>query len=190
MSIRVVQLFVSGGPFMWPILALSVIGLAIIIERGTYMAGFARRNRRLTRYLANRGGQGGSGYRLLDEALPGLDPEAADQRITAVLQLEFDRAEKVFTLLGAVGSLAPLLGFMGTVSGMIAAFQSIAAADRVSVSLVAAGISQAMITTAFGLIVAVPCLFCDHLYRFLQRSEAHYLQEEVGRTLRLPGGAQ
>lgn len=45
-----------------------------------------------------------------------------------------------------------------------------------------------MITTAFGLIVAVPCSFFDHLYRFLLRSEAHYLQEEVGRALGAEGG--
>ena len=173
---------------MWPILVLSVIGLALIIERGAFLSSFARRNRKLRRYLSSHGAEGSPGYRGLDASLFEQGPAAADRWIQEVIQLEFDRVEKVLALLGAMASLAPLLGFMGTVSGMISAFQAIAAADRVSVSLVAAGISEAMITTAFGLIVAVPCSFFDHLFRFLLRSEAHYLQEEVGRALGLRRG--
>ena len=61
-------------------------------------------------------------------------------------------------ILSAIGNIAPLLGFLGTVSGMISAFQSIAAADQVSARLVAGGIYEALVTTEAGLIVAIPLL--------------------------------
>jgi biopolymer transport protein ExbB len=58
--------------------------------------------------------------------------------------------------LATIANVAPLLGFLGTVSGMISAFAAIAAAEQVSAKLVAKGIQEALITTATGLIIAVP----------------------------------
>ena len=52
-------------------------------------------------------------------------------------------------------AIAPMLGFLGTVWGMVGAFEEIAAADNISASIVAEGISEALLTTAFGLVVAV-----------------------------------
>jgi len=62
------------------------------------------------------------------------------------------------SVLNAVANIAPMLGFLGTVSGMISAFYQIAAADQVSAKIVAAGIMEALITTETGLIVAIPVL--------------------------------
>jgi len=64
--------------------------------------------------------------------------------------------ERGMVWVSSVTTLAPLLGFLGTVSGMINAFEAIAASEQVNAKLVASGISEALITTAFGLIVAVP----------------------------------
>jgi biopolymer transport protein ExbB len=64
--------------------------------------------------------------------------------------------EKGLVVLASISSIAPMLGFLGTVSGMIRAFGEIAAAKNVEASLVAGGIQEALITTASGLIIAIP----------------------------------
>ena len=64
-------------------------------------------------------------------------------------------------------SLAPMLGFTGTVSGMVSAFESIAAANDIQPALVAVGISQALLTTLFGLVVAMIIQFFQNLFTFM-----------------------
>jgi biopolymer transport protein ExbB len=64
--------------------------------------------------------------------------------------------ERGLVALSSVANVAPLLGFLGTVSGMISAFEAIANADQVNAKLVASGISEALITTAAGLLIAIP----------------------------------
>ena len=68
-------------------------------------------------------------------------------------------------VLASIANVAPLMGFLGTVSGMIHAFEAIAAAEQVSAKLVATGISEALITTATGLIIAVPSLVAYNYLR-------------------------
>ena len=67
--------------------------------------------------------------------------------------------------LGVIANLAPMLGFLGTVTGMIKAFQAIAAAGTSNASLVASGISEALLTTAAGLLVGIPSLALFHFFR-------------------------
>jgi biopolymer transport protein ExbB len=67
--------------------------------------------------------------------------------------------------LGVIANLAPMLGFLGTVTGMIKAFQAIAAAGVSNPSLVASGISEALLTTAAGLLVGIPSLALFHFFR-------------------------
>ena len=67
--------------------------------------------------------------------------------------------------LGLVANLAPMLGFLGTVTGMIKAFNAIAAAGASNPSLVASGISEALLTTAAGLVVGIPALALFHFFR-------------------------
>jgi biopolymer transport protein ExbB len=67
--------------------------------------------------------------------------------------------------LGVVANLAPMLGFLGTVMGMIKAFNAIAAAGTSNPGLVASGISEALLTTAAGLLVGIPALALFHFFR-------------------------
>ena len=67
--------------------------------------------------------------------------------------------------LGVIANLAPMLGFLGTVTGMIKAFQAIAAAGTSNPSLVASGISEALLTTAAGLVIGIPALALFHFFR-------------------------
>ena len=78
--------------------------------------------------------------------------------------IEMAFLEKNMIWLNAVITLAPMLGFTGTVVGMIAAFDAIKAANDISPAVVAGGISQALLTTAFGLIVAMIIQTCQNLF--------------------------
>jgi biopolymer transport protein ExbB len=83
-------------------------------------------------------------------------PEAVEKAIHTAGAIEMAFLERGLLALATISNIAPLLGFLGTVTGMISAFAAIAAAEQVSARLVAKGIEEALITTATGLIIAVP----------------------------------
>lgn len=173
------QVFLSGGPFMWPILFFSVIAFALILERAVVLIIFKNTITGFLLFLISKGESGKNRIREIDDEIFSMSKKEADELISEVFQLIVDKINRVIELIAGVGSIAPLLGFIGTVYGMIIAFQSIANADRVSVKLVAGGISQALITTGFGLAVAIICLFFDQLYRFILSSQVHKLEKGV-----------
>ena len=80
-------------------------------------------------------------------------------------QIEATALSKNVRGLGVVANLAPMLGFLGTVTGMIKAFNAIALAGTSNPSLVASGISEALLTTAAGLLVGIPSLALFHFFR-------------------------
>lgn len=165
-----VDLFLQGGPFMWPILALLVFGLTITFERIYTLTKASLVTKRfiprINKALEDKG---------VDAALevcketPGPIAEVfhaglsrADQGIDVVEKsietagsIEMAFLEKGMIWLSTVITIAPMLGFAGTVSGMVRAFQDIAAANDISPAVVASGISEALLTTLFGLIVGI-----------------------------------
>ena len=92
----------------------------------------------------------------------GFEMEAALEEAGARVLYDLRRNCKV---LAVVADIAPLLGLMGTVTGMIKAFDVVAFRALGRTELLAEGISEALLTTAFGLIVAVPAAVCYHIYR-------------------------
>ena len=155
-----IELYVTGGVFMHPILICSVVGLAIILER-LYFFAKARTNTRrllgeLLHVLQDQGFE--SAQRMLHSGLlrAKKGPEAVEKAIQTAASIQTAGLERGLIWLATVANIAPLLGFLGTVSGMIHAFEAIAAAEEVSAKLVATGIYEALITTAAGLIVAIP----------------------------------
>lgn len=173
-------LFRAGGIFMWPILVLSVCAVALVLERIVTITLFHVKTSRLTKFLASGGTTGRSEFSTIGTAVFDIAPDEAERRIEEAVQTAFDRMGRNNELLAGIGNVAPLLGFIGTVSGMISSFSSIAQADRVSVKLVAGGIAEALITTGFGLIVAVICISAEHLVRYYLSSRAHSIEEEAG----------
>jgi len=166
-----IELYWTGGVFMHPILVCSVFGVAIIIERLLFFAKARTDTGRLMSELlrvlqdqgfdaaqrmlhATRGPIAAVLHSGLMRAKKG--PEAVEKAITTAASIETALLERGLIWLATVANIAPLLGFLGTVSGMIHAFEAIAAAEEVSARLVATGIYEALITTAAGLIVAIP----------------------------------
>ena len=192
-----IELYWTGGVFMHPILLCSIVGLAIIIERAAFFTKARTDTRRLMgdlqRVLQD------EGFEAAQRMLHGLrgpiaavlhsglarakrGPEAVEKAVETAASIEIAQLERGLIWLQTVANLAPLLGFLGTVSGMIHAFEAIAAAEEVSARLVATGIYEALITTAAGLIVAIPAQ-AAHNY-FVSRIDKFVIDvEESGAEL-------
>ena len=192
-AFSLLDLFKLGGVFMWPLLVFSVAAMAIIIDRVLYLF---RHKLRIDEPAARvmETIQKGS----IKDAAGFLEPISGKSMGAKVLLalvnhagLNEDRLEKAvetealgcihslesgFNFLTAIGSLAPLTGFLGTVSGMIGAFHSIAEATEVNAQIVANGIYEALITTVFGLIIAIIAMSAHYILtsfvdRFAVRTE-------------------
>ncbi len=163
--------FNKGGIFMWPLLLSSVVGVALSLERW-YTLSRARINTRrfIDRLLAALRDQGVDGAidictrtrgpiaAILHSGLMRADkgPDSVAKAIESAGVIEMAYLQRSLVWLASVTVVAPLLGFLGTVSGMINAFDAIAAAEQVSAKVVANGISEALITTEAGLCIAIP----------------------------------
>ena len=175
-SFSLLELFNLGGIFMWPLLFFSVATVAISIERTIYLL---YHNLRIDDMAASVSGYvKQKDYSDAAEYLSGLTkrrmgarvlhalitrsnpgPSFSEHRAERAVETEamncINSLENGFNFLTALGSLSPLTGFLGTVSGMIGAFRSIAEATEVNAQIVANGIYEALITTVFGLIIAI-----------------------------------
>jgi biopolymer transport protein ExbB len=163
--------FIEGGPgFMGIVLACLIFGLAIAIERIIYLNLATTNSKKLTEDVEIALKSGGteaakeicrntSGpvasifYQGLDRAGDGV--ESAEKAVVAYGGVQMGQLEKNVSWISLFIALAPMLGFMGTVLGMIDAFDKIEAAGDMNPSLVAGGIKVALLTTVFGLIVAI-----------------------------------
>ena len=156
----------QGGPLMIVLLIFAVISLTLIIERIIF---FTKNKvwdiKQIDKYLKNASGKLKVKFR--EDMEDGLRKE---------FQLYSNRLEKGLSLLSGIGQLSPIVGFLGTVLGMINAFASIAVATTVNAKVVAVGIQIALITTAGGLLIAAPTLTC--FYFFMHIIQNRYARSE------------
>ena len=175
-----IELFNLGGPFLWVLLVFSIATITIIIERCIYIAWHDSKVTPLSNKVKQllREGKKEEAEKMLSELshkktaatiLYALltNSKFGEARMENAAECEAQerirRMENGFNYLTALSSIAPLTGFLGTVSGMIGAFKSIAAATDVNAQLVANGIYEALITTVFGLIIAIAALVAYNL---------------------------
>lgn len=163
--------FVEGGPgFMGVVLLCLILGLAIAIERIIYLNLSTTNTQKLAQEVEDALNSGGIEaakevcrntkgpvasiyYQGLDRAHEDID--MAEKAVVAYGGVQMGQLEKNVSWLSLFIAVAPMLGFMGTVIGMIIAFDKIQAAGDMNPSLVAGGIKVALLTTVFGLIVAI-----------------------------------
>jgi biopolymer transport protein ExbB len=165
-----VELFVKGGLFMWPILALLIVGLGFSIERVVTLTRASVNTRKFLSRLHSALQEGGiEGAAAECEKTPGpvasilhaglsradKGLESVEKSISNAGSIEMAFLERGMVVLSTVIVLAPMVGFTGTVQGMVGAFQQIEAANDISPAIVAGGISEALLTTLFGLVVAM-----------------------------------
>ncbi len=162
--------FIAGKGFMWPILACLVLGLAFSFERLWTLTRAKTNTKQFivkVKKALNEGGvesakrvcENSRGpiasvfYAGLLRADEGLD--AAEKAIIAYGGIEMGFLERGLIWISTFITIAPMLGFTGTVQGMIEAFDAIKEAAQISPAVVAGGISVALLTTLFGLVVAI-----------------------------------
>lgn len=190
------ELFAKGGLVVWILAAYSSVGLAIVLERYFLFI----RLRRLPKALMERLDE------LLDQAdasqqvaaLKGPEAEIIQAMVNADRQGVKDlqgvgsrvRAEQLQRMdfglrtLGILGNTAPLLGLLGTITGMIKAFMVIEqAGGKVDAQALAGGIWEAMITTGVGLAVAIPLLILLHFLEGLMERRSHLMESCISLLL-------
>ena len=188
------EFITAGGIFMWPLLACSVLIIAFSIERAWFLQkrlicpdGLSNQLRNLiqTQNIDNKKAEEISnlsslGFLLINclkyKKLPRENLESKVEEKAAEVQYSLERN---LTMLGTIATISPLIGLLGTVVGMITAFTGLTETTGANPDLLAAGISQALITTAFGLLIAVPGLvlhkYFEHKIKYLLIN----LQKEV-----------
>ncbi len=181
MANAIVELFEDGGPIMWPLLAVAVVMVAAVVERLVFW-GLLRRHRdagRLEQVLAAlenfdfpaaQAGAAGSRDPVLRMIHHGLGHLRGS--LTGALQVaagvELKRAGKFVVVIDTCITLAPLLGLLGTVTGIMKAFAQVT--GDLAVEAVSAGIGEALIATAAGLAVAIlGVVFLNAFNEFLAR---------------------
>ncbi len=165
-----VRYFNEGGDFMWPVLIILIVGLAIAFERVISLNRADVNTRKFIINVKKALEDGGitsaeevcantrgpvasvfqAGLLRVDEGI-----DAVEKAVVAYGSIEMSFLERGLVWLSLFIALAPMFGFLGTVIGMVAAFDAIEAAGDISPSLVARGIKIALLTTVFGLIVAI-----------------------------------
>ncbi len=163
--------FIEGGAgFMGIVLLCLILGLAIAIERIIFLNLSSSNTKKLTQDVEDALASGGVDaakevcrdtkgpvasifYQGLDRVDEGL--EQVEKAVVSYGGVQMGQLEKNVSWISLFIALAPMLGFMGTVIGMISAFDKIEAAGDMNPSLVAGGIKIALLTTVFGLVVAI-----------------------------------
>ena len=202
-----IHYFLAGGIFMWGILLASICGLAVILEK-TYLFLTSEKNltenykKELYRTLKKGNkkdilelckGKKDSVSQLVVKTIENSDidfdktdishKQYMEEIITENILEQTMKLEKGMWLLGAVVNTAPQLGLLGTVTGMIVSFSALSTNNTESARAVASGISEALYTTAFGLMVAIPFLVfynyfnkkIDNVVREMERASLHFL---------------
>lgn len=182
---RTIELFFSGGIFMYPLTLLSITTIAVLLER--IISEIPWRRRILTYIGSFKRGEAiqdkHHNHWNVDEHYYTMSLESQEKILNENIQAMFDRRLIINEIISTIGNSAPLLGFIGTVSGMVNSFTSIANADRVSIKLVASGISEALITTGYGLIIAVICILSESIFRYRTIKFSHLIEEEVNQYI-------
>ncbi|MDZ7961195.1 MAG: MotA/TolQ/ExbB proton channel family protein [Aulosira sp. DedQUE10] len=192
------NLFTAGGVVMWPLLGFSVLAVALIIERVSFWVRINNRQNRVVREVIQL-------YRL-DNVVSALDklqqnsdlpmsriflaaleleeptPEEFRLALESESQAEIPLLKRFQNIFDTIIGLAPLLGLLGTVLGLIASFASLDIGDvgGTKTSGVTGGISEALVSTASGLVVAIFTLLFANTFRGLYLRQIAWIQQYGG----------
>jgi biopolymer transport protein ExbB len=190
-TLSVLDLLMKGGIILIPIGLLALLAVYIIIERWIFIAKVSRINSRqienikglvlegkLDTALSVCKSEDNSIFRILEIGLKrlGRPINEIESSIETANMIEVTRMSKKLGYLGIVAGVAPMLGFIGTIIGIIKIFYSISLADNISIGIIAAGLYEKMITSVSGLIVGVIAYAGYHYLniivdRFISRAE-------------------
>ena len=174
------ELVRAGGPFMWPIIVCSIAAVGILLERLWTL----QRKRVLPEDLIKKVSDLAEKNQVTPKVIEALEKNSPLGRVLAAALANRDRGreimmervqdtgrhvvhelERFLNSLGTIASISPLLGLLGTVTGVIRAFNAVMLGGMGDPRMLAGGISEALVTTAGGLAVAIPSFIA---YRYLR----------------------
>jgi len=190
----------QGGPIVWPILLIGVAALVLIISKIIFMNRLHGNTDRLMgevntlaakgdwagcEKVANTGsGRSGAVGRVIKAGIDARDEER--ETLESILQEailhEMPNVQRGLAMLAVLGAVAPLLGLLGTVTGMIDTFRVITLFGTSDPKLMSGGISEALVTTEIGLAVAIPIMLC---HTYLSRRSDRLIGEMEEQAVRL-----
>lgn len=187
----------AGGPLMWPIIACSIFALGIVVERLWTL----QEKRVIPPDRVQKVRQLLEAGQVTDKVIAALERDSPLGRVLAAglanrhrsREIMMERLEdtgrhvvheleRFLNALGTIASISPLLGLLGTVTGIIKAFNAINAGGMGDPRMLSGGISEALITTAAGLLVAIPALIA---YRYLRARVDRIVIEMEKRAIEL-----
>jgi biopolymer transport protein ExbB len=173
----------GAGWVLWLLAALSVLGLAVIVERALYLFSTRDDTARLRRELRAELGRNNPGRardklaespsfeaRIAGAALEASTSGAAEQKMAGAKEIARLRMERRLAILGTLGNNAPFIGLLGTVIGIVRAFRELeSGAGQISAGLMSE-IGEALIATAVGILVALPAVAAFNAFQRVIRS--------------------
>jgi biopolymer transport protein ExbB len=185
-----IQLFLKGGPVMWPLLLTSITALAVVVERILFLLGESHRrdpkvlNTILTLVEAGKADEaaaaGGSSRDPVVQVLVSGLQSRGDSYTNAILRKSNETLKSYnrgLSTLDTIITLAPLLGLLGTVTGMIRAFGLIGNQEIGMPTAITGGIAEALIATAFGLGIAIVALIPFNYLNARQEEVRHEIED-------------
>ncbi len=164
------SLFHKGGPIMWPLLCASILGMTVVIERVLFVLKQKTNQRQLLRKKiilcaeagdfdqAKAAGENCKDY-VVNVLVQGIrHKESLQLALVTAASDHLKKASRGIVILDTIITLAPLLGLLGTVTGMISAFGLLGAQELDAPTAITGGIAEALIATGFGLGIAITCL--------------------------------
>jgi biopolymer transport protein ExbB len=197
---NVAQLLMKGGFIMIPIILLSLISVYFFIERFIFIRKSSVindnlvndiineiRNKRPEEALLHARYDNTSLGRILESGLEktGKSSGDAEKYMESTANLEISEMEKNTGYLGIIAGIAPMLGFIGTISGVIKIFYNISLADNISIGIIAGGLYQKMICSGTGLIVGVIAYSCYHYLQMMIDRFSIKMQRQVNEVIKV-----
>jgi len=168
----------QGGVVGYIILAIGAVGLLIALIRLVNLVSVgAKVNRQLKSDIASNDNPLGRVMQVKDDN-PGLDTDTLELKLSESILRELPKLSSMLTLIKIISVVAPLIGLLGTVTGMINTFQAITLFGTGDPKLMAGGISQALVTTVLGLVVAIPMVFIFAYLNSRSKNIINILQQE------------
>lgn len=189
-------MFAAGGIVMWPLLGFSILAITLIVERSLFWMRVNRRQRPVMQDILRTYRQAPVDVypklkqnadlpiaRIFLEALEieGASPNQFHLALASAMQAELPHLRRFNTVFATIISVAPLLGLLGTILGLIRSFAALQLGDMAAnASTVTGGISEALVSTAAGLVVAIFTLLFANLFRGLYKRQIALIQEYGG----------
>jgi biopolymer transport protein ExbB len=193
----IIRTFIHGGPIMWPLLFAAIVAAVVSLERTLFIVSEKRRQNpeqveqiftlveNGDRAGAIRVAQASTDFiaRVLGFALSNAELSIS-HAISKASALELKRFSRGLPILDTIITAAPLLGLLGTVTGMMNTFSMMGGDELGAPAAITGGIAEGLIATAFGLLVAITCLFPNN-YLNARIESAQHEMEDAGRRLEL-----